>query len=162
MVRFKMILLSYLFKVPEAVGLSAWSPFVRPEVALAFLSIAPHRRHNREWQRDLFRSANVDFDNAPAEQTNSLDLQALDRAPLPPLSTALLREIIRPHYVEWINRELRSSRFLREFRLLLRRSRLGSRALRRAGKHQRTLEAYNAYVTLWPLQQLIAHRDRNA
>ena len=86
------------------------------------------------------------------------------RVPLKPLDVALLREVVRPDYVRWINRTVGPFGLYSEATW-----RLGPRpgfrravgALeRRTGVGQRRLHAYNAYLTLKPIESLLKRRDR--
>jgi hypothetical protein len=52
--RFKLILLSYLLRVPKSLGFRPWSPFTDVEVAMGMLCLPAARRRKRQWQREFF------------------------------------------------------------------------------------------------------------
>lgn len=159
--RFKIILLSYLLRVPEALGLKPWSPFLDIDIAMAMINLPPSRRSGRIWQRDFFAREGLDVDalEARAAQRNVLDREALRRVPLPPLNADLLKALVLPHYVHWINRNITVTR-----RRQMAHELLGTRALghilRRVGLVDRTNEVYSAYMCLWPIEKLLADRSK--
>jgi hypothetical protein len=161
--RFKIILLCYLMLVPRALGFQPWSPFLDIEVAMAMLNLPPDRRSNRLWQREFFRRHGLDFESmAPeADRTYGLDMQALRLIPLKPLDANLLGEVIKPAYVEAINRDARYA--LRDkARNVLRRTPGIGAALRRLGYLKGAADKrkqYNAYLVLRPIENLLGRRD---
>lgn len=164
-VRLRMVLLSFLLRVPEALGLRVRAPFLEPDLALRMLTLPPELRLGRRWQRDLFRRAGLDLESErlPADDRNTLNLRAMRRWPLPPLDEGLLREVVRPEYVRWVNRTV--GPWGLPWELLWRLGwtpgfRRGAAALRRAGLSDRRLPAYAAYLTLWPVQELLRRRER--
>ena len=164
--RFKLILLSYLEVVPRVFGFQWWSPFVDIEVAMAMLNLPPERRRMRAWQKEFFRRHGLDFDsmNLSAAHQNTLNLQALHRIPVRPLDANMLREVVRPDYVEWINHNVLSrpaSWQERTLNRLLRVRRVGG-ALRRVGLTTdagKQLKAYCAYLVLRPIENLLRKRN---
>lgn len=171
--RFKMVLLSYLLTIPRSLGLTTWSPFLIPEVALGMLTIDPERRKNRQWQRDFFANhpeTNVE-QHLIKDRKNTLNLKALrTQPPLPPLDVSLLREYVRPGYLEWINTTLaRAPRSLRLKKLLASPASLcyffpGIHSLPcRLGLDPYTLtceesRVLNAYLVLHPIQTILKMR----
>jgi hypothetical protein len=171
--RFKMVLLSYLLAVPRSLGLPTWSPFLIPEVALGMLTIDPARRVNRHWQRDFFAqhpALNVER-RLFKDRKNTLNLQALrTQKPLPPLQVSVLREYVKPAYLEWINTTLaRAPKTLAHKRLLALPASLcylfpGIHALpARFGLDPYTLKneesrALSAYLVLHPIQTVLNMR----
>src|SRR5690606_12676007 len=106
--RTKMMMLQFLVTLPGRYGFEGYSPFLEEDVALSMLNLAPERRANRQWQRDFFIKQNLLFEEEKHRYTyqNSLNYYALLHYPLEPLNIAVLREVIRPDYVEWINASL--------------------------------------------------------
>lgn len=149
LVRFKIILLSYLLRVPEVFGFRAWSPFLSPEIALGMLFISPERRRGRIWQKDFFRKQGLDIENfnLSTDTSNTLNYMAIHKTPPIPLRANILREIIKPDYVDWINRKL--SGFVKS-----------QQTPETLWKNDNgVLKAYCAYLTLKPLENLIIRRD---
>ena len=160
--RFKIILLCYLLRVPEKLAFKPWSPFLDLQIAIAMLSLPPERRHNRVWQTEYFRNHNLDLEsmNLKFSIKNNLDKQALCNIPLKPLDINLLREVIRPGYLEWINRNiLLDDPSIRFKESLMNVPKLGG-MLKRIGWRDNSIIAYNAYLTLKPIEYLIRKRNK--
>jgi hypothetical protein len=161
--RRKIILLSYMLRVPEQLGMRPWSPFLLPEIALAMLSLPPERRRHRMWQRDLFRSHGLDFEKQSlgGSRQNNLSEQGMRRVPLKPLDVTLLREVVRPDYIEWINRNVGPDRRLIDrIRVLQYRVPYAWGLLvHRFGLKDARARAYGAYLTLMPLESLLRRRN---
>lgn len=160
--RTKMILLNYLLALPASFGLSPWSPFLDQEVALRMLSIAPSRRQGRQWQVDYFKKAGLLVEERAPSCTRSqyLNHRAMHSVPLAPLQAGLLREIVKPSFVEWVNNKV--SHLSLYDRLVtglanMPINHLGG-ALRTLGFDKR-LSAYYSYLILKPLEQLMEKRN---
>ena len=108
MVRLRMTLLSYLLTVPAALGLSPRAPFLDIELALRMLTLPAGQRVERRWEHEFFAAHDVDLEalRLPADHRNVLNSRAMRRHPLEPLDAGLLREVVRPDYVRWINRNV--------------------------------------------------------
>lgn len=106
--RFKIVLLSYLFTVPRLYGFAPWSPFLVPEVALSMLTLPAERRRGRVWQKELFEKhgLNIESRNLQADYRNAMNPQAMRSPFIKPLDESLLGELIEPRYVRWINRHV--------------------------------------------------------
>lgn len=159
--RLKIMLISYLTRVPRLFGFETWSPYLDIDIAMAMLNLPPERRANRQWQRDFFAKVGLDLESQGLVSTgqNNLDFQALRRIPLRPLDRDLLAEIIDPEYVDWVNREARMT-WQGDLRRRLAGVRKVGGALRRVGLGPPpTLQAYCAYLCLRPIETLLA---RNA
>ena len=165
LIRQQALFYSYLAAVPEAYGLPCATPFVEAEVARALLTLPWEQRNRRIWQRDLFRRRGLDleFADLPADWRNTLNLRALRRVPVPPLDVGLLREIVKPEYVRWVNRNVGRVGLPWEAFVRLgwtRGFRRATAALRAAGIDDQRSPAYFAYLTLRPLEALLRRRDR--
>lgn len=106
--RFKIVLLSYLFTVPRLYGFAPWSPFLVPEVALSMLTLPLERRRGRVWQKELFEKhgLNIESRNLQADYQNAMNPQAMRSPYIRPLDEKLLGELVEPRYVRWINRHV--------------------------------------------------------
>jgi hypothetical protein len=160
--RFKMILLSYLVTVPKVFGFKPWSPFLVQEIALGMATLPFERRKGRLWQREFFQRHGVDLSKMDlrANWINALDYQTVSKHPVPPLNVDLLREVIQPSYVEWVNRTLRRQVVLSRVwldRLLFYRK-VGF-VLRRMGFKSKVLSAYPIYQVLKPIENLLGKRN---
>ena len=154
--RFKLILLSYLLIVPQAFGFRSWSPFLNLDIALSMLTLPPGRKIDRDWQVQIFRRYGVSVEDMGlrVDTSNVLDLEGMRRQPLTPLDVALLREVIDPAYVEWINRTVCRAR------PKSRKWRVGAWLGRwRLEESDQIWSAYNAYLVLKPIEALIKKRN---
>lgn len=165
--RFKIILLAYLLIVPERFGFKPWSPFLDESIALGMATLPSMRRQNRFWQREYFQKHGLDLEsmNLKISHQNTLDMQALRRIPVRPLDIRTLREVVKPDYIAWTNRHLpgRFGRWRDEKLSDLLRVRKVGGALRRLGYTDpiaARLLAYNAYLVLLPIQNLLQRRNQ--
>ena len=160
--RFKIILLSYLFRVPESFGFHPWSPFLDINIALSMLALPAHRRVGRIWQVEYLKKRGVYLEgmHLKINPNNSLNYDATRTYPLQPLDVRLLREVIQPGYLEWIDQVIGTmpspNRWLKR---LLNVRKVGG-LLRRAGVRPRDTfqQAYCAYLTLKPIENLLMRR----
>lgn len=161
LIRLKMILLSYLIRIPEYFGFKVWSPFLDPDVCLSMLTLRSARRRDRVWQADLFRRVGLDLEAqcSGGSTQNNLDGQAIERLPPTPLDVDVLSEVVTRRYVEWINRSVRRSGLTDRLLWRLHKQHLLGRCLRRAGVRHRGMDAYFAYVTLRPVERLLKRRN---
>jgi hypothetical protein len=157
--RTKMMLLKYLWQVPRALGYQPFAPLAEPEIALAMLRLPPELRANRHWQTEFFARHELDLERLtlPRDYRNYQQHQAALAQPLPPLSEGVLREIVKPGYVRWVNRNLLNTWHSRLGYRLFRRFR-ATRGLWRLFP-DRADRAIAAYLTLAPLERLIRARD---
>ena len=165
-IRLKIVLISYLLSVPNHFAFKSWSPFIDIEVAMAMLNFSPDRRRGRLWQKEFFQRVGLDFESMGLQSAhqNTLEFQALHRIPARPLDVNLLREVVKPDYVAWINRNLlnRPSTWTESALDRLLRVRKVGGALRRLGfkdSASRCLKAYNAYRVLLPIEKLLRKRN---
>jgi hypothetical protein len=169
--RFKIILLSYLLKVPRYFGFNVWSPFLFEDIAIAMLNLAKDRKVNRKWQSDFFKKNKINLEdmNLRADYRNVLDLNAFIKIQPKPLNISILKEIINPNYLEWINLKLSINYFKiffdnTIFKLLFV-PKIGG-LMRRIGfksnhynYNNELLKAYNAYLTIKPIENLLIRRN---
>lgn len=75
---------------------------------MGMLTLPERRRENRLWQKELFAKNNLNIEGMSIRHVtqNTLNRQATFIEPLPLLNVELLKEIINPAYVEWINQSL--------------------------------------------------------
>jgi len=159
--RCKLTLLSYLMRVPEHLGFKPWSPFLDQQVALDMLNISADRKKKRKWQRDFFAKHQCDLETKKLSVSNKNDLnyQAMNIRPLQPLSTDLLREIIDPKYVDWINSQIGPETRLSRLKRWGLKTRNIRRVLRGMGVKDNRAQCYAAYLTLKPLETALIKRN---
>lgn len=163
-VRLRMQLLSYLLTVPAALGLQPRAPFLDIDVAMRMLTLPSKERQGRRWQHEVFAKHGLDLEKErfAADERNFLNYRAMRRVPLRPLSERLLREVVRPEYVRWINRMVGPLGLTHEAFARLgwaKGFRRGIGALEAAGFSERRVDAYFAYLTLRPIETLLRRRD---
>lgn len=154
----------YLTRVPEAFGFRTWAPFRELPLAVAMLNLPLDRRRDRTWQRDLFRRRGLDLESEQiaADWENTLNLQGLRRVPVRPLDADLLREVVRPGYVRWINRNVgrRGEPWEWYWRLgHVKGFRRACSFARRHGIEEQRRPAYIAYLMLRPIENAMRKRD---
>lgn len=153
-IRIKMILISYLLRVPRLFDLEPWSPFLDPEVALAMLSLPQKRRDNRLWQREFFKKEGLDIENRglTRSRSNTLNLDAMWNHPLAPLDVGTLSPYFERGYIEWINKgvTLTKAKYIRGRLAAV--PRYGA-LVRRIGLAPDTAQAYAAYCCLKPIER---------
>ena len=159
--RFKIFLLSYLLIVPSSLGLRPWSPFLDPEIALSMLSLPAERRAKRIWQKDFFRKHGLDLESMamPSDTRNELNYYAIRKVPLEPLDVGLLREVVKPDYVNWVNRHINRQRVLPLWVWKVHQTPKVAGLLSRLGISDQRLESYVAYLILKPIEKLLRRRD---
>lgn len=117
LIRMKLMLLSYLIKIPATRGFQAWSPFLDFDICMSMMNLPHNEREGRKWQRDFFERNGLDIVSPPKQRidfSNVLDMTALRNIPLEPLDVKLLSGVIDKNYVEFVNREIahKPSRYL--------------------------------------------------
>ena len=164
--RLRMMLLHYLVRVPRSLGWDVLPPFVSVDVSGPMLALPWPRRCARQWMRDYFIRRGVDLDDLVTRHTgkgvDTLDYRAMRRVPLRPLDEERLREVVKPEYVAWVNRNV-GPRGLGWDAYEHVGARWGFhqalRPLRRLGVRGARHPAYFAYLTLKPLENLLRRRD---
>jgi hypothetical protein len=156
MMRFKIILLSYLISVPSFFKFKPWSPFLEIDIAMAMLNLPKNRRINRQWQRDFFKKVGLDLENQnfKSDRTNSLDFQAMTIQRLKPFNVELLSQLFKKDYIKWINKNIIINPLGKLYYHLLNLPKIGS-ALRRLGVKNVNLEAYYSYLCLKPIEKFL-------
>lgn len=167
--RLKIVLLSYLMRLSKDIGLKPWSPFLDMDVALSMLSINPERRKKRVWQKDFFKKVSLGFEdmNLGGTKLNYLNHQAMKMVPLKPLNVNLLSEIIDRDYVEKINETiLKPKYYMKLIRNLYKKEKIPFLnsvvigLLKRVGMRDPILNAYSAYLTLKPIENVLYKKNK--
>ncbi|NEQ47615.1 MAG: hypothetical protein F6K00_30365 [Leptolyngbya sp. SIOISBB] len=162
LIRLKIILISYLIRVPQDMfGFKAWSPFLEQDIALSMLTLPSEWRKQRKWQRNLFRDNGLDLESMSLRfnKQNNLNYQAMRQVPLKPLDMDLLSEVVRPRYIEWINSKIKKQSPLKYKISNFRRSSKINAVLNRLRIKEERLNAYYAYLTLKPIEELLIKRN---
>ena len=154
-VRQKMILISYLMRLPRLFGFKTWSPFLDIDIAMAIVNLPEDRRINRKWQREFFQKEGLDLEskNIKINNRNFLDLLATKNHPLKPLDINLLNDFFEEKYLKWINRNINLN-FLNILKLKLINIPKIGRFLKILGARG-YIEAYSAYLCLKPIEKLL-------
>jgi len=101
LIRFKLILLSYLLIVPEYFGIPTWTPFLNFDIVLGMLNLPEERRKGRQWQQDIFKKNKIDLETITKnkDMSNTLNRQAFTRFKFHPLNVPLLQKYFDTHYL---------------------------------------------------------------
>ncbi len=106
--RRKLILLSYLYRVPQNCGFEPWSPFLDIDVALGMLNLPESKRKNRLWQSEFFARQGLDLENHGMKMnySNVLDTVSVLRYSVPKLNVELTGKYINSRVLSSINNML--------------------------------------------------------
>lgn len=134
--RMKMVLLSYLLRVPQYYGFSAWSPFIDVEVISQMINLDKKVKERRKWQVDYFKNTGVLIGEMglACDTANTLDVTACRKIMPQPLNVKLLGRLMDENYVESINKKLPSIDSV-------------------------TNRVYCSYLTLFPLQKVLELKE---
>lgn len=166
-IRFKIILLSYLLKMPRHLSFKVWSPFHLEDVAISMLNLPKERRENRKWQIDFFRKNKINLEDMglKVDYRNVLNLYAIKKVTPKPLDINILKEVLNQNYLEWINSKITQCYFNIIFdntiAKLMNVPKIGG-LMRRIGfktSNYQVLRAYCAYLTIKPIENLIIKRN---
>lgn len=155
-VRLKLMLISYLMRVPRLFNFQPWTPYFDIDIAMAMLNLPAERRLNRQWQRDFFAKVGLDLENQglKSSRSNSLNHQAMRRQPVDPLDVEKLSKLFERDYIDWINRKVYLKPLSDLRAKVLSVPKVGG-ALRRLGIRDESLQAYCAYLCLKPVEKLL-------
>lgn len=156
-IRLKIMLLSYLLRIPRLFNFEPWSPYLDIDVAMAMLNLPQERRVNRQWQRDFFVKNGLDLESwrMRSSRDNNLNIQAIKKAPLEPLNRDLLSCVIQPEHVDWINKKIIFNSIHDWSSAMCSIPKVGG-VLRKLGLCSNPLlRSYFAYLCLKPLQSLL-------
>ena len=105
LIRFKIILISYIATVPEYFGFPVWTPYLNFNIVVDMLNLPKERRHNRAWQTDIFRKYNLDIESMdlPSDRSNSLDYQSYINSDYKSLDTQVMNDLFKTSYLQKIN-----------------------------------------------------------
>ena len=160
--RHKQMLFTYLERVPKQFGFEPFFPFKDMELAAAMLNLPQKRRRDRVWQQDFFRRNNIMMEDSCRVRRlpNDLSIRALDIVCPPPLDVKVLSEVVRPEYVEWINRYIRPTSLNRLQEVLLSVRGAGRVTKIFTGRIPKTvrMRASFAYRVLYPIERLLKSR----
>ncbi|MCF7978681.1 MAG: hypothetical protein K9L82_11805 [Chromatiaceae bacterium] len=154
--RLKLMLLSYLMRVPRLFNFQPWTPYLDIDIAMAMLNLPAERRLNRQWQRDFFVKVGLDLENQglKSSRSNSLNHQAMRRQPVDPLDVEKLSKLFDRDYIDWINRKVCLTPLSDLRTKVLSVPKVGG-AFRRLGIRDVSLQAYCAYLCLRPVEKLL-------
>lgn len=156
LIRTKLMLLSYLIKIPATRGFQAWSPFLDFDICMSMMNLPHNEREGRKWQRDFFERNGLDIVSPPKQRidfSNVLDMTALRNIPLEPLDVKLLSGVIDKNYVEFVNREIahKPSRYFPWYKGTI--YSLANIPIHMLNKKIRN--AYTSYLLLKPIEKLL-------
>ncbi|MBQ6786611.1 MAG: hypothetical protein IJO85_02685 [Lachnospiraceae bacterium] len=155
--RNKLILLSYLFKIPQHLLFSTEEPFLDIDLAMKMLNLDWNEKRGRRWQKEFLQKNDLLFDNLKqqADYSNVLDLKMIYQMPLQPLNEKILSELIDRKYIEWIN-----SNLSRIPQFYVRKGTIFDRVHNKVKRYNNSkiLQAYSSYLLLKPVEDLLKMR----
>jgi hypothetical protein len=155
-IRLKIILLSYLITIPKYFKFNVWTPYLDIDVALSMLNLPPQKRKNRQWQIDFFRKKGIYVEdlNLKFTKKNVLNYKAMEKIPLKPLNKELFKGIIRLDYIDWINKNIKSSKINRIKRIPFQIKYVKGLLLKLKIEESKS-KAYYAYLCLKPIENIL-------
>lgn len=161
--RMKIILLGYLYRVPECFGFIPWSPFLDVRVAMSMLNLPDSERLNRKWQTRYFKDSNLDVENLSLDYSKVNYLNILANIVNPPklLDSKLLSKTFNVGYLDYINEQM--SKFSdRNFIMKIWDGLLENLTINGLvkkvglpGYFEKELKAYYSYLVILPLQNAL-------
>ncbi|SEA83472.1 hypothetical protein SAMN05216349_13414 [Oribacterium sp. KHPX15] len=137
--RTKIVLISYLMRVPEKYGLKSWSPFLNEKVVAMMLNMDWADRARRQWQIDYFNNNHILIGemNLTCDKVIRLNEFGYKKVPVRPLNSSLFDGLIRKEYIDTINNKL-------------------------CKPQERDWETYyNAYLTIYPIERILEIAQQN-
>jgi len=94
LIRFKIILLSYLCQIPEYFGMPVWTPFLNYELVISMLNLPEEERSNRKWQKDYFKKCGLNIEDMNLEylMNNDLNYKLCPKVKVPLLDVNLMKK----------------------------------------------------------------------
>ena len=158
-IRLKIILISYLIRVPSLFKFTPWAPYLDIDIAMAMLNLPQARRTNRQWQADFFKKVGLDSENnnLRSKKQNNLDFQAMRKKRVKPLNIDLLSNFFEKDYINWINKNVFVTPLANLRSKILSIPKIGG-IMRRLGIKNINLEAYYAYLCLKPVEKFLERK----
>jgi hypothetical protein len=162
LIRTKIILLSYLLAVPKKLGFIPYSPYIDKEVAMSMLTVEPSRWRGRKWQRDFIANNGLDVEHTRERKSfrNDLDFNAMTLSPLPLLNSRMLSSLFNSDYIKWINDNICTFTPITYLNHWISGTAGIGRLARLLGVNDRALAAYNSYLVLRPIEQLLLRSEQ--
>lgn len=154
-IRMKIVLISYLVRVPEYFGIPVWTPFLNYDIAMSILRLPAEQREKRLWQKDFFKSRGLDIENLGLRysKVNSLNNQGALSFDFEDINSKAVSDYFKPDKIEEINKHINNQNKLAEF--FLTRLRLRS-ILRRLGiKKMGYLKTLSDYYVIKAIEKSI-------
>ena len=159
LIQTKMILLSYLLNLPKNFGYECWSPYLEIDIALAMINLDKDRRTRRKWQKEFFKKNNLYLEDKinKGDPKNLLHQNSAININLEPLDYSLLENKIDISYLKFINKNISLNKLGLYFNEILNIPKVGG-FLKKTGFKSKFLEAYFAYLCIYPIQYVLKNR----
>lgn len=117
-IRIKLILISYLLKIPEYCGIASWTPFLNFEVATTMLRLPADLKTNRFWQKIFFSNVGLDLENMhlSKSKSNSLNFEMSKKFKFEPIEEKCFTGIIKLNKISILNSKL--NHLKKQYRLI--------------------------------------------
>lgn len=154
-IRTKMMLLKYLFQVPQSLGYETQMPFLNYELCMKMLNLSWEEKKGRKWQTEFLDKVGLSSNKSQTiDYANMLDLSVLKNTKLKPLNVSILREFFYEDFIMKINAYINKSPVLYKVR---------NNHFLNAGNYfitwkcydEKILKALNAYILLLPIENLL-------
>jgi hypothetical protein len=167
LIRFKLILLSYLMTIPEYYGIPSWTPFLNFDIVVGMLTLPENRKKDRKWQKDLFEEyhVNVEADSPKKDMSNTLNQQAFLVYNFTSLNVELLQKYFKAENINEINNFISDkpkNSVVAKIQCILMCNRYSRYCLRNVGIQQTNpLSLLYAYYVLKPIEMGLIMGARN-
>lgn len=162
-VRLKIILISYLTKIPEYFGIPTWTPFLNLEIVKAILNLPEKERINRMWQKNLYRKLGINLEemNLKVRRDNQLDYvvakEYIKKHKFEPLDLELLETFFDEKRIREINNSLDNiTLFTEAINKFMYIRKIGG-LLRRIGVQNKFLRSLYDYCVLKAIEKGLKH-----
>ena len=132
-----------------------WTPFLNFDIVKSTLNMPDERRKNRIWQRDFFKSVNLNLEdmNLKSIKSNKLDYEISQHAKLEKIDIELMGEYVNEKRLNEINKILSSpTPFEKIKNQLLYVPKIGG-VLRRLGFKNEYLKALREYYVIKSIEK---------
>ncbi len=153
-IRFKLILISYLVRLPEVFSLPVWTPFLNFDIAVSMLRLPNQLRENRSWQKQFFSEAGLDLEamNLLKSKRNDLDFTIAKKHSFSPVDSEVFNGLVRKDKIENINSSLQNFSSRHEIKQVLLKTPIVGKLCRKMGLKNDFLKALYGYYVLKPIE----------
>ncbi len=164
LIRLKIILISYLIRIPDFYSFPAWTPFLNFEIATSILRISPERRRDRLWQKEFFRKKGFDLESfrLNVDHSNYLEYASFLRQKYEKINAGIMGDHLKIRYLNKIDKELsgknEKGRFFSIIKFIYHRFLLKEKGYAFVEYHKNRLIAkLNSYYIIKAVEKALSH-----